>query len=195
MTPIIIGVNSVAAPTPGSLSQRVAAVRDAITRNNSGYFAETDPLYLVESTGIQRTALRWAGLTIPVGATITSCVITLYNNQNQGAPLAADKVLVGFEQVDSATQVSSSADILTRSANIGSTIDYLYTTTPRDNPQPTPDLTTILQPVIDRPGRPATFNLQAFMVTPGTSAKSVQMRSFYSGAAGTYPLIEIAWTA
>lgn len=196
MTPLIIGVNRSAPLTPGDLTKRVAAVRDAITRNNSGYFAETDPLYWAETGGaVQRTALRWTSLNIPIGATITSCVITIYNAQNQGTPTANDTVQVGFEQTDSATQVTNSADILSRAGNIGSTINWLYSVTPNNQPNPSPDLSTILQPVIDRPGRSATFNLQAVVIAPGTATQSTQMRSYYNGASGTYPLIEIGWLA
>lgn len=177
-----------------SFSKRVAAVRDCITRTSSGYFAETDPLYWTDPGLVHRQALRFTGVTIPKGATITSATLTIYNHQNQPTPNAADWVAFGLEQVDNATQVTSASNMLTRFSSIGSTVNWAYSTTPRDAANVSPDLSALLQVIIDRSGW-TSGNAVQFLGASNVSAVSItQMRSYYTGAAGTYALLSVDYT-
>lgn len=179
---------------PGSLDVRAAAVRDAITRTSSGYFAETDPLYWTDTGGVQhRHALRFTGLAIPVGAVIQSAIVTVYNHQIQASPNPADYVTIGIEQVDNAAQVTSASNMLGRFSNIGSTVNWVYSTTALNAANPSPDMAALVQAIIDRPGWASGNAIQFLAISSATAVNVTQMRSYYTGAAGTYPRLQVDW--
>ncbi len=195
--------------TPGSVVTgqavyRASAVRDAISRTQSGYFAETDPLYWTDASAAtsHKNALRFgshnlvSGAQPPQGATILSAKVTVYNHQVQAAADASDWVDIALEQIDSAAQLSSSNDFNTRSANIGSTVRWTYSATPRDAANVSPELQAIVQAIVNRAGwAPASGAMQFFAASNPSSLHTAQMRSGYTGAAGTYPMLVVDWEA
>lgn len=188
----------------GQAVYRASAVRDAISRTQSGYFAETDPLYWTDASAAtsHKQALRFgshnlvSGAQPPQGAAITNARVTVYNHQVQSSPDATDWVDIALEQVDSASQVSSGGDINTRSANVGSAVRWTYTATAKDAANQSPDLKAIVQAIVNRAGWvPATAAMQFFAVSNPSSLHTTQMRSGYTGASGTYPMLVVDWEA
>lgn len=190
--------------TTGQAVYRASAVRDAITRTQSGYFAETDPLYWTDSAAAtsHKQGLRFgshnlvSGQQPPQGATILNAKITVYNHQIQPSPDSTDWVDIALEQVDNAGQVSSSSNFNTRSSNIGSTVRWTYAATALNAGNESPDLKTIVQAIVNRGGwNPASGAMQFFAAGNPSALHTTQMRSGYSGASGTYPMLVIDWEA
>lgn len=100
-------------------------------------------------------ALRFPDITIPQGATINSAYLSM---QSYGPPFLNPIDSIGCQDVDSATILEAGLytyDISERWANVTTALVFWdedgvgYQPTPRDS---TPDLKTLVQEIVDRPG-------------------------------------------
>jgi hypothetical protein len=184
--------------TPGSIDVRVAAVRDSIT-SVSGYWGEADPLYWTGGADYN-TALWFDNCAIPVGATITSARLTVYTANNMSGATANDEVTIAAEDVDDPAILSSQSDHDTRKSNTTTaTVDwYVWEAngplTDADQPVQSPDLSTIVQEIVDRAGWASGNAIMFFAQDKGTFDNSLGMRSYYNGVSASYPRLEVSWT-
>ena len=187
-----------ASVTAGDIDRRVNAVADAAGFKAPSSWYTTDPLYWTGSGVTQ--ALRFTNVTIPVGATITSARLTVYTNANMGGASSNDKVRVRGEAADNPAAISSSSDAQTRYANLTTaSVDwYVWEAngpiTGADQPVLSPSLNTVVQELVDRVGWASGNAMLFFAHDLGTYDNSLAMRSYYNGASGTYPRLEVSWT-
>lgn len=179
-----------------SIDLRVADVEDALTAAG-GYWGTSDPLYWTGSSDYN-TALRFTGCSIPQGATITSATLTVYTNSGMLGATSADEVSVAAEDVDNATQLTSITDHNTRKLNTTTaTVDwYVWQANGpldgADQPVVSPDISAIVQEIVNRASWASGNAIQFFAQDKGTG-QALAMRSFFNGASGTYPRLEVAF--
>lgn len=180
-----------------TLDKRVAAIRDSISSvPASSYWGEVDPLYLIGNSAGMTTALRFTALDIPKGSTIVSAQLTVYANlaQSSQSNAWAD---VGAEQADNASQLSNYANHESRKTNVGDTVQWgPHAGISQHAAFTTPDLSDIVQTIIDRSGW-ASGNALQFFVTPNPDTTiDYQFWSYYeqSGTPSRLPRLEIEWT-
>lgn len=184
---------------PGSIDLRVAATYDSISQTNT-YWGTADPLYWSGTSTNQNTALRFTNVQIPVGATITSARLTVYTDDNMYGAASTQEVTIGAEAVDSATQLTSLSDHNTRKTNITTaTVDwYVWEAngplSGADQPVQSPDISTVVQEIVDRSGWASGNNIQFFAADKGTGSVSLAMRSYWSGVSASYPRLEVSWS-
>lgn len=191
MSPVILGIGA-SAPEPQFLDLRVTHQHDSITRTSAGYWGETDLLYI--STVGATTAFRWDGLTIPRGATINSAHITMYSEWNQLED-ATFYGYVGLVQADNPNRLANESEHLTRFGQIGDTLQWgPHAGLPSpDSPFTSPDIKSLLQEIVNRPGWNPGQAIMAFWQVQAGSTPSYNYHSYYSGSAGTYPRLEVEY--
>lgn len=185
-------------PISDSVDLRVGAVADAIGFKSPSSWYNADPLYWTGSDVNQ--ALRFTGVTIPQGATIDSATLTVYTNANMAGAGVTDEVRVYGEDVDNAAQLSGAADALSRLSTNKTTafVDWYVWETGGplvgiDQPSVSPDISTIVQEIVNRVGWVSGNSMQFFVDDLGTGT-SLAMRSYFNGAAATYPRLQVGFT-
>lgn len=178
-------------PLSGNETVEVDSVYDAITKAG-GYWGTADPLYWLEDATYSH-ALRFHGLDMPEGATVTTATLTVTRRTNALGATSNDKVSVGVEQVADPARLSSLSDHGTRSSNIGSTIDWEIGAGAANTDSTSPELKTIVQTVVDKLGFSGSI---MFFVTPSSSVDNpgIQTHSYYTGSSGSYPTLHVEWT-
>lgn len=153
-------------------------------------FHNVDPYYWLSAEGVWHLA-RFTGVTIPQGSTINSAIVTAWSYNGAGAG-AANYVTVGLEQVDNAARASDAATAWARRTNRGSTLNWAVTNDGVGQPQPSPDLASLLQAVVDRSGWSSGNAIMFFMQpTSAPDYAGTQLHTFYTG---TPPQIVIDYT-
>lgn len=191
-------VGGVAAPPPASIDLRVGAVEDASGFKAPSSWYTTDPLYWTGSAVTQ--ALRFTGVTIPQGATIDSATLTVYSNANMGGATANDKVRVHGEDVDNASQIAGAADALARYANLTTAnVDwYVWQANGplagADQPVESPDVKAVVQEIVNRASWASGNAMLFFIEDLGTHDNALAMRSFFNGASGTFPQLQVTYS-
>lgn len=208
MAPVLLGLRKTfVPPTPVTISARVNSNADSGTRVSWGgnYWGGPDgePLYWQDAQGrLMWTNLRFTGLTIPRNATVTNAVIRLWSRDTLSA--AAHKYNdVAVEQVNSATAITNSANFGSRMSNVGSSIRWTYPSTTTDQPITSPNLASIVQPIVNRAGWPdGTGGNIMFFTTTDTDSSATgwgadpQMQAYGStGNSSLHPEIEITYEA
>lgn len=144
----------------------------------------TDPHYWISTASDPHDLLRFTGLDVPAGATILTATLTVWS-YNAAADDPADHVTVWMEQVDDAAPVTGPADAWERKASAGRTVRWATTRAGRGQPQPSPDLSPLLQEVVDRPGWSRGNAVLFFAAATSSPAHDGrQMHSYYTGTAG-----------
>lgn len=184
-----------AAGADAPLTLEVQAVHDSLSFT-SGWWGESDPHYWISTAGEPHDLLRFEGLDVPQGATITGARLTVWSF-NAAADDDDDYVTVWMEQTDDAEQASDPADAWARKEAGGLTVRWATTNPGRDRPQPSPDLSDLVQEIVERPGWSAGNAVQFFARSTSDPAHDGrQMHSYYTGAAGaTRPTLEVEYAA
>jgi hypothetical protein len=183
---VTIVVNSASQPT---LDVRVSVGSDDAEENASGSVSRTSTdLELVNDGSDQTVGLRFAGLRIPKGATITTAHIQFTADEAQSV---ATSLAIRAQAADNAaTFTSSSLNVSSRSRTTASASwsPAAWSTGQAGDSQRTPDLASVVQEVINRPGW-ASGNALAFIVT-GTGHRTA---SAYEAGAAKAPLLHVEW--
>lgn len=148
---------------PVTITSTVSQNADAGTRVSwgSNYWGAPDgePFYWLDRTGaLMWHNIRFTGLSIPQGATITNAVVRVSSRDGWTAtPWMTKYNDFGIEQVDNATAITNSANFGSRMGNIGTTKRWYYPhTVSNSGTDPTymysPNFAAELQSVVDRPG-------------------------------------------
>ncbi|HKQ58962.1 MAG TPA: right-handed parallel beta-helix repeat-containing protein [Candidatus Eisenbacteria bacterium] len=167
---------------PGVLDRRIAAAGDDTEEEAGGNAsANVTDLELVYNGGLQKVGVRFADVSVPAGSTVTRAWLQFEADETQNEPTAL--VLQG-EAIDHApTFLPVNGDVSRRARTAASTTWAPPAWTQvgeAGDAQRTPDLSAVLQEVIDRPGW-ASGNAVAFIIT-GTGHRTA--RSFEGRAAG-----------
>lgn len=199
MAPFVHVLEAAGGVTPGSIDLRVGSVADGAGFKSPSSWYTADPLYWTGSGVTQ--ALRFTNVAIPPGATITSATLTVYTNANMAAATVNDEVRVYGEDVANPSALSSGADGVSRfaAAVTTATVDwYVWEAngplSNADQPVISPDISSIVQEIVDLGGWASGNAMMFFVVDLGTQDNSLAMRSYFNGAAGTYPRLEVSWT-
>ena len=177
-------------PGSGSIERRIATNTDDVEESATGsYGATSTDLELVFDHDNQKVGLRFPNLTIPAGATITNAWIQFTTDEKQSE---ATTLTITGQASDNAAAFTSATKPSTRPRTTAAT-----TWTPpawnlvgeAGTAQRTPDLSTTLQEVINRPGW-ASGNALALIIT-GTGHRTA---TAYDGTPAKAPLLHIDYT-
>lgn len=186
-----------AQPDPGAsertLVLEVASPHDSLSFT-SDWWGESDPYYWISTAANPHSLLRFEGVEVPRGATMLGATLTVWS-YNVAVDDPADHVTVWMEQVDDAAPVASPAEAWGRKDSRG--LDAVWPTTNggRGRPQPSPDLSAMLQQIVDRPGWSSGNAVLFFAAGTSTPAHDGrQAHSYYTGTAGeTRATLEVRW--
>lgn len=167
--------------------------------NDDGYFAGSW-LPISSSFGYGRAfsgsenygAVRFNNVTIPQGAVITSAFLRLTDSQNQGARTVNIK-LKGIDEDDTA-DFSSDPD---GRAKTSAAVDWDFNSVSQvtNTERTSPDIASIIQEIIDRPGWASGNDLGIISDDDGTSNDNIMRWLSFSGDATRAPQLEINYVA
>lgn len=194
---------------PVTITSTVSQNADAGTRVSWGtnYWSgqDGDPFYWQDRTGaLMWHNIRFTGLSIPQGATITNAVVRVSSRDGwTETPWMTKYNDFGIEQVDNATAITNSANFGSRMGNIGTTKRWYYPhTISNSGTEPTymysPNFAAELQSVVDRPGW-SSGNSVMFFGTTDTNTFSAwsadpQAQSYGSTAnSALHPMLEVTY--
>jgi PKD repeat protein len=177
---------------PAALDLRIAAWLDDVEEaaNGTVYVNSSDLELVVDGSWTQTVGMRWPGVAIPAGATITGAWIQFAAKETQNE---ATSLTFRAEAVDNAASFGSSAFNLTsRTRTTASTAwtPAAWAVVGEAGPnQRTPDLAAVIQEVVSRPGW-ASGNAIAIIVN-GSGHRTAWA---YDGSAAAAPLLHVDYT-
>jgi hypothetical protein len=179
-------------PSPaGSVEARVAAGWDDAEESASGSVSRSgSDLELVDDGSSQTVGLRFTGLRIPAGASITNAYIKFTADETHSG--ATNLAIRGQDADDAATFSSTSRNISSR-PRTGASLPWSpapWVAGQSVDAQRTPDLASILQEVVDRPGW-ASGNSMVFTVTGSGRRTAVS----WDSAAAKAPLLHVEYAS
>lgn len=201
MTPFLLGLGGVA-PEPTTLEYKVSTANDAesIVRGVTyrGSAGGEDPLYWHSRKGASlNTNLRFTGVAVPQGATIVDARLTVYANAAASGMDANDFVVVGAEQVDSATAVTDYSTHNTRAASVGVTVNWPVPNIALLGADTSPNLASVVQQIVNRALWSA-GNIQFFIESNfnSVSKPDIERHNFVTAPSSAYyPTLSVTYTA
>ena len=178
--------------TPVIFETRVATAGDDVEQKNSGAMSTnvTDLELGYDGSTAQTDGLRFAGINIPKGAVITNAYIQFQANE---VKTGATSLLIQGDNVDDAsafTNVKFNVSSLPRTtASVAWTPAPWTTVGEHGLAERTPDLTAIVQEIVNRSGW-AALNHMAFLIT-GTGTRTADSYEYNPASA---PLLHIEYT-
>lgn len=160
-------------------------------------YLDSSDLELLYETGgrlAQHVGLRFQSVSIPPGATINSATIQFHVDEVE--PNAAVTVTITGEDVDDAITFTSSNDNLSDRPETSASVDWAIPHWPsvdaEGSDQETPDLSTIIQEIVNRPGWSSGNDLVILMKSyTGSGYRTAEA---YDGDSGDAPLLEVTYT-
>lgn len=176
----------------GSLDVRVAAGSDDAEEASSGSMSLTSSdLELVTDGSVQQTVgIRFAGVAVPPGATITDAWIQFTADEAQSE---ATTVSIAAQAADSATTFTTASRNVSarpRTAAAASWSPPTWTSAEAGIAQRTPDLSAVVQEVVARPGW-ASGNALAFVIA-GTGHRTADA---FEGGATLAPVLHVEYSS
>jgi hypothetical protein len=176
-------------PAPQGLNIRVAASSDDAEESSSGSLKLTSSdLELIQESSNQTVGMRFNGVTIPVGATVTLASIQF---QVDEATSGATTLTVQGEAADNPPTFSSSANVTSRARTAASMAwsPPPWNTVGEQGPdQQTPNLAAVIQEVVNRPGW-ASGNSLVVIIT-GTGKRVAES---FNGVSNAAPLLHLEY--
>lgn len=176
-----------AAPSTGTADVRVAASGDDAEEKPSGSVDTTSTdLELVFDGSVQTVGIRFAGLAVPRGATITSAYVQFTADESQSE---ATSLSIQGEAADNAAGYARTTRNITTRARTSAAASWAptpWTAGQVAAAQRTPDLSAVVQEVVNRPGW-ASGNALALVVT-GSGHRTAKS---FDGAAAQAPLLHV----
>ncbi|MBO6779073.1 MAG: T9SS type A sorting domain-containing protein [Rhodothermales bacterium] len=179
-----------------SVSVRVSSSSDDAEQDASSgsmYLNSTD-LELVDDGGDQYIGLRFQSISIPAGANITSATVQFHVDETESS--TAIEVTISGEDIDDASTFSSSNnDISSRtetSATVDWSIPHWQSVNDEGSDQQTPDLSAIIQEIVDRGGWSSGNDI--VLIIKKSSGSGKRTAEAYDGESGSAPLLEVSYT-
>ncbi|MFP5372660.1 MAG: PKD domain-containing protein, partial [Actinomycetes bacterium] len=164
---------------------------DAEQRSASTSLDGTDLELVADGTSAQTVGLRFTGVSIPKGSTITNAYVQF---QVDEATTAAANLTVAGQAADNATTFTTASGNISTRQRTGATVTWAptawSTVGARTAAQRTPDLSRVLQEIVSRTNW-ASGNALALILT-GTGTRTAE--AFESGAA-LAPALHIQYTS
>jgi len=179
---------------PVAVEVRVAAGSDDAEERAAGSVSLTSSdleLVVDGSRGVQMVGLRFVGVDVPAGATVTSVWIQFQVDELDSG--ATDLVVAGQAADNPSTFVNTSGDVSSRARTVAQVAwsPPAWTTVGEAGAdQETPDLAAIVQEIVDRPGWVA-GNAMVFVVT-GSGERTAES---YNGSPVAAPLLHVEYSA
>jgi len=134
--------------------------------------------------------LRFGSVDIPQGATVTSARLVLTPTSTQSGASGEQWVVKAQSSDNAPTFTSTSGDISGRTTTSAS-VNWNVPDTTVDNPVNSPDLTSVVQEVVNRSGW-CGGNAMAFVISSGSTALTRYFHS-YEGDASRAPTLEVTY--
>ena len=176
-------------PTTEVIDIRIAASADDVEEfaNGDMYRTSVDLELVFDGGGNQTVGLRFAGIAIPRGATITNAYVQF---QTDEASTDATALTIAGETTDHATSFGSTARNVSSRPRTAAAVAWVppgWATVGEAGPaQRTPNLATVLQEIVNRPGW-ASGNALALIIT-GTGER---VAAAYNGVPSAAPLLHV----
>ena len=189
---IILSASTVATARAVTLEKFPAASSDDAEEGPSGSvnLTSSDLELVVDGTSTQTVGIRWTGITVPPGATITAAWVQFVTDEAQS--IATNLVIRGLAADNAATFVATAGNISAR-ARTSASINWAPAAWPTigqtTGAQRTPDLTPIVQEIVNRSGW-ASGNALAVVIT-GTGRRTAYA---IEGSATLSPLLHIEYS-
>ncbi len=194
-TAVSINVNA-AGGTPVVVSKRIVTGMDDVEEGISGaiYTNSSDIELVYDGTtyGNQTIGLRFTGLNIPQGATITKAYIQFTCDEKT---TGATSVTIKGEASDNAAAFTTASKnvsnrVKTTSSTAWNSIPSWNTVGAASANERTPEMKTIVQEIVNRTGYAST-SAMAFIIT-GTGTRTAEA---YEGSASQAPLLYVEYTS
>lgn len=174
-----------------TISLRVATgTDDAEEAAGGGVSTTSGDLELVLDASLQTVGMRFAGLTIPAGATITSAWVQFETDKVR---TAAAQLTIHGQAADSAPTFTTTARSISTRPRTSASVSWAppaWTTVGEAGAgQRTPELAAVLQEIVSRPGW-SSGNAVVLVVT-GTG---VRVARSYNGRAAGAPVLHVTYT-
>lgn len=166
------------------------------TADNAMYLDSSD-LELIndpEYNGNQWIGMRFQSITVPVGATINTATIQFHVDEVE-SNVAVTVTFTGEDSDDAATFTTSNNNLGGRpetSASVDWSIPHWDTVSEEGSDQETPDLSSIIQEIVDRPGWASGNDIVILMKS--YSGSGYRTAESYDGESGSAPEISISYT-
>ncbi len=139
----------------------------------------------------QEVGIRFQGINVPQGATITSAYIEFVADESSGGGTGASALIVYGQADDNPSTFEETDQNITGRTKTSASVSWNPGTWTDDMPYQTSDLTSIVQEIADRGGW-SSGNSMAFIIT-GNSGDQVRAES-HDGTSEEAPLLHIEYT-
>jgi hypothetical protein len=191
------GLNSIIKSIASSSDDAEEEGPDGVNLGPGGMYLNSSDLEIVNdlvapSSGAQIIGLRFTGLNIPSGATVTNAYLTFgaiaadSPNTNNGTT----NLTIRAQAADNPTTFTSTAFNVSNRATTSSLVEWSVPAWTTGVSYNSPDLTNLVQEVVDRPGW-AVGNSMVFIIT-GTGSRSADS---YDGNSSNAPKLVITYAA
>lgn len=162
---------------------------------NIGVFTEVEDFPGEWSGGIRNASWLFKNVTIPAGATITSAKVTLTDNTT-GVERTIHFRLIGVDEDNTGDFVASPLSTCRTRTHTTAVVDWDLTFTPSaGTTRDTPDLTAIIQEIVDRGGWSSGNTIGLYLYDDGTSAGNYYDYKYYSSYPSDAPILTITYEA
>jgi uncharacterized protein YjiK len=172
-----------------TLDVRVASgADDAEERASGSIYISSSDLELVYDGSDQTVGMRFTGVTIPQGATILTAYVQFQVDESTSG---ATSLLVAGEDTDSALAFSTATWDISSRARTDAVVPWSVAVWSRGEAGPdqrTPELSAVVQEIVDRPGW-SSGNALAIIIT-GTGERVAES---YEGDAAGAPLLHVVY--
>ena len=188
--------NYICGSTPGSVDVRVnSSANDAEQRTTGAVITNDNDLDFFNEQGggnsYSHVGVRFTNLAIPVGATITNAYIEFTANDSTVSSGSPTFTIRGQNADDTAIFTTVSNNIGSRPTT-SQFVNWSPPTWTNSSLQQTPDLTNIVQAIVNRGGW-ASGNSMAFIVT-GTASSAYREAESYDGNTTEAPRLVVQYT-
>ncbi len=189
MVTVAAGVSS------ASISSRVSSGNDdAEQRSDGSMYRNSSDLELLTDAGEQVVGLRFDGLNIPPGATITDARITFEIDEENAASANSVSIRVSAQDADDPGSFGSASNDISNRSKTSATSSWNVSTSPAvNNDLVTPNLAPLVQEVVNRSGW--TPNNAMVFILEEISGSGVRWVEAYEGESGSAALLEVSYTA
>jgi hypothetical protein len=176
--------------TGGTLDKRVAAGSDDAEEATSGSvdLSSSDLEFVTDKTVQQTVGIRFTGLAIPPGATITSASIQFTADEAQSVNTSLSIRAQASDTASTFTTTTGNVSSRPRTSTAVAWSPAPWTVGAAGADQRTPDLSAVVNEVVSRPGW-ASGNALAFIVT-GTGHRTADA---YDGGSAVAPLLHVEY--
>ena len=177
-----------------TLALSIEASADDVYLFNATTFQTTRTVHNIGNVGgvVKKAAHRWS-IAIPAGAIVSNA--TLINVASSNASAMTVRTNLALEQVDNAGQIADIAAFTARLGNIGGVVAWdsipMWVT---GASYASPDLSSIFQAIIDRPGWASGNAVQLFWVDNGSDVNAYRNAASWDNTIFAHPLLTIEYT-